>query len=143
MEEKSIITSTTAVLLSGMIEFLTPLKWFAVLGVILVLADLRFGIRAARYRGEKIRVSRAGRRTINKLVDYTCWIFMAGAIDKAFGAPFGIPILPALTMLAVYGFEVNSCFHNYFEAKGKDVKIDFFGIFRKKMDIIEVQEKTK
>jgi uncharacterized membrane protein YfcA len=143
MEDKSVITSTTAVMLSGMIEFLSPLKWFAILGVILILADLRFGIRAARARGEAICLSRAWRRTINKLVDYTCWIFLAGALDKAFGVPFSIPLLPALTLLVVYGIEVNSCFHNYFEAIGKKVSVDFFSIFRKKTDIIEVQENGK
>jgi len=143
MEDKSVITSTTAVMLSGMIEFLSPLKWFAILGVILILADLRFGIRAARVRGEAIRLSRAWRRTINKLVDYTCWIFLAGALDKAFGVPFSIPLLPALVLLVVYGIEVNSCFHNYFESIGKKVSVDFFSIFRKKTDIIEIQENGK
>jgi uncharacterized membrane protein YfcA len=143
MEEKSVITSTTAAALSGIIGFLEPLRWLALLGIVLILCDLRFGTRAAKHRGEKIRLSRAWRRTINKLVDYTCWIFIAGSLDNAIGVPFSFPLLPALTMLVVYGIEINSCFHNYFESIGKDVKVDFFSIFKKKIDIIEVKENGK
>ena len=137
--EKTVLTGTASVLLSEMIVFLSPLKWFAVLGLALIVADLRFGVRAAEYRGEKIRFSRAGRRSINKLVDYTCWIFLAAAVDKAF-VQFDIPILPALLLLVIYGFEIESCFRNYFESRGKKIHIDFFSIFRKKMDIIEIKE---
>jgi len=140
--DKNVISAVTSVAFSGMIDFLSPLKWFALLGLVLIVADLRFGVRAAKTRGEKIRFSRAGRRTINKFVDYTCWVFLAAAIDKAF-IPFSIPLLPGLVLLVVYGFEINSCFSNYFESRGKKLKIDFFGLFKKKMDIIEIKdEKT-
>jgi uncharacterized membrane protein YfcA len=141
-QERNIIGAVTGVLFSGMIDFLAPLKWFALLGLILIIADLRFGVRAAKARGEKIRFSRAGRRTINKLVDYACWVFLAAALDKAF-LPFSIPLLPGLVLLAVYGFEVNSCYSNYFEARGKKVKIDILKLFRKKMDIIEIKEEEE
>jgi hypothetical protein len=141
MEERNVISAALSVAFSGMIDFLSPLKWFALLGVVLIIADLRFGVQAAKYRGERIRFSRAGRRTINKLVDYACWLFLAAAIDKAF-IPFAIPLLPGLVLLVVYGFEINSCYSNYFESKGKHIKIDFLGIFKKKMDIIEIKEET-
>ncbi|MDR0659081.1 MAG: phage holin family protein [Mediterranea sp.] len=144
-QERNVISATTSVLLSGMMDFLAPLKWFALLGIILIIADLRFGMRAAKIRGEKIRFSRAGRRTINKLVDYICWVFLAAAMDKAF-ISFSIPLLPGLVLLVVYGFEINSCFANYFEARGKKIKIDIFKLFKKKIDIIEIkkdEEETK
>ena len=41
----------------------------------------------------------------------------------------------------VYGFEINSCYGNYFEAHGKKVKVNVFKLFAKKADIIEVEEK--
>jgi len=75
------------------------------------------------------------------MVDYLCWILLAGALDKAFGIPFDIPLLPALVLLVVYGFEINSCYGNYFEAHGKKVKVNVFKLFAKKADIIEVEEK--
>lgn len=129
------------VFMSGFMDFIEPLKWFLLLGLILIFADLRFGIAAAKKRGEKIRISRAGRRTINKIVDYLCWILVAGAMGKAFGIPFNIPVLPAITLLVVCGLEINSVFMNYFEARGKKVKVNIFKYFAKKTDIIDVEEK--
>lgn len=132
-----------ATLMSGFMDFIEPLKWFMLLAVILIIADLRFGVAAAKKRGEQIRFSRAGRRTINKIVDYLCWILLAGAIGKAFGLPFDIPILPAIVLLVIYGFEINSCYGNYFEAHGKKVKVNIFKYFSKKADIIDVEEKEE
>ena len=124
-----------ATLMSGFMDFIEPLKWFMLLAVILIIADLRFGIAAAKKRGEQIRFSRAGRRTINKIVDYLCWILLAGAIGKAFGLPFDIPILPAIVLLVIYGFEINSCYGNYFEAHGKKVKVNIFKYFSKRLTL--------
>lgn len=132
-----------ATFMSGFMDFIEPLKWFMLLAVILIFADLRFGISAAKKRGEQIRFSRAGRRTINKMVDYLCWILLAGAIGKAFGLPFDLPILPAIVLLVIYGFEINSCYGNYFEAHGKKVKVNIFKYFSKKTDIIDVEEKEE
>lgn len=137
MGERNTIGALMATLMSGFMDFIEPLKWFMLLALILIIADLRFGISAAKKRGEQIRFSRAGRRTINKTVDYLCWILLAGAIGKAFGIPFDIPILPASVLLVIYGFEINSCYGNYFEAHGKKVKINIFKYFSKKADIIE------
>jgi hypothetical protein len=138
-QERNIIGGVTTALFSGMIEFLAPLKWFALLGLVLIIADLWFGIGAAKKNGKNIRFSRAGRRTINKIIDYTCWVLLAAAINKAF-MPFSIPLLPELALLVVYGLEINSCYSNYFEARGKKMKIDIFKFFKKKMDIIEIKE---
>ena len=141
MSERNTISAMVPVFMSSFMDFIEPLKWFLLLGLILIFADLRFGIAAAKKRGEKIRISRAGRRTINKIVDYLCWILVAGAMGKAFGIPFNIPILPAITLLVVCGLEINSVFMNYFEARGKKVKVNIFKYFAKKSDIIDVEEK--
>ena len=61
-------------------------------------------------------------------------------MGATFGVSFGITTLPALVMLVVYGIEINSCFANYFEAKGKKIKVNIFKFFAKKSDIIEVEE---
>lgn len=124
-------------------DFIEPLKWFMLLGIILILADLRFGITAAKKRGERIRFSRAGRRTINKIVDYLCWILLAGAMGKTFGMSFDLPILPAAVLLVIYGFEINSCYGNYFEAHGKKVKVNIFKYLSKKGNIIDVEQKEE
>ncbi len=140
MQERSVVCGVTATLLSGLYEFTRPLGWLFILGVVLIVADLRFGIRAARVRGEKIRTSRAVRRTVNKAIDYICWVLLAGTLGSTFGEPIGVKTLPILVMIVIYGVETNSCFANYFEAKGKEIKIDILRWFAKKIDIIEVDE---
>lgn len=140
MNERNITAGITATALSGFTDFIEPLRWFLLLGLVLIIADLRFGIEAARYRKEVIRASRAVRRTVNKMIDYLCWIFVAGAMGEAFGTSFSIAFLPATVMLVVYGIEINSCYTNYFEAKGKKMKINVFKFFAKKNDIIEIEE---
>ena len=141
MHEKNIINGTFAVFLSGFFEFLEPLKWLALCGIILIVVDLRFGVMASKKRGETIRTSRAVRRSINKLIDYTCWVLLACALEHTFAVPFHIPLLPTLVMLVVYGVEINSIFANYFEYKGLNLKVDIFKFFKKKTnDIIDIEE---
>lgn len=130
-----------AVFLSEFFAFLTPLKWLAFCGIILIVADLRFGVMASKKRGEVIRTSRAVRRSINKLIDYTCWVLLACALEHTFAEPFHIPLLPTLVMLVVYGVEINSIFANYFEYRGLNLKVDIFKWFKKKSnDIIDIEE---
>lgn len=141
MQEKNIINGMLAVFLSDFFLLLTPLKWLAICGVALTLADLRFGIMASKKRGEVIRTSRAIRRSVNKIIDYTCWVLLACALEHTFGEPFNIPLLPTLVMLVVYGVEINSIFANYFEYRGLKIKIDIFDFFKKKVDnIIEIKK---
>ena len=139
MEERNVIGGVAATAMSGMIEFITPLKWFMLLAVIIIICDLRFGIRAAKHRKEVIRTSRAIRRSINKVIDYICWILLAGGMGNAFGIPLDMPIIPATVLLVIFCVEVNSCFNNYFESIGKPFKVDVFKFFKKKTDIIEVE----
>lgn len=141
MQERNVLNGVVAVGLSGFCEFLYPLRWLLLLALVLILADLRFGIQAAKFRGDKIRLSRAGRRTINKAVDYLCWTMLAATLGKAVGDPLGIPLMPLLVLLVIFGFEINSCFNNYFESRGKNFKINIFDFFRKKTDIIEIEDK--
>lgn len=137
MQERN-VTSFGAI--TFMLDFFEPLRWVLLLAIIIVCVDLRFGIRAARVRGEVIRTSRAIRRTINKIVDYACWILLAGVMGEAFGEPFGLPLLPLIVLLVIFGCEINSCFANYFESRGQKMKINIFKLFAKKTDIIEPED---
>lgn len=129
-----------AVLLAQFCDFVGPLKWVFLAAFVLIIADLRFGIAAARKRGEAIRFQRAVRRTVNKLADYICWILLAATIGQAFGDPFGIPLLPLIILLVIFGCEINSCYANYFEAHGKKAKVNIFKLFARKTDIIEPED---
>ena len=127
--------------LLGLNEFFVWAKWLLLLAVVLTIADLVFGVRAARYRGEVIRRSRALKRTLNKITSYVIWLILAYTFGEAFGKPFGIDLLPLIMLLLIYGVEVESIFSNYFETKGMKVKINILKFFGKKADIIEIEER--
>lgn len=141
MQEKNIINGMLAVFLSEFFAFLTPLKWLAFCGIILIIADLRFGVMASKKRGEKIRTSRAIRRSVNKLIDYTCWVLLACALEHTFAVPFHIPLMPTLVMLIVYGVEIDSIFSNYFEYRDINIKVSIVEFIKKKIgDLFEIKE---
>ncbi|MCD8186636.1 MAG: hypothetical protein LUD68_09425, partial [Rikenellaceae bacterium] len=108
-------------------------------GAGLVAGDLKFGIQAARTRKEKIKRSRAVRRTVDKIGSYVLWILMGYTFGEAFGKPFGIDILPCVVLLIVYGVELESIFVNYFETKGKKARVNVLKAFARKTDLIDIR----
>lgn len=124
MDNRNVINGTAAVMFSPLVDFYSHLWPFVLVALVLIIADLRFGVEAAQKRGEQIRTSRMWRRTINKLVDYICWITLAGAFGSAFGEILGVPILSAIIILVVYAIELSSCFNNYFEARGIKFRVN-------------------
>lgn len=132
MQDRNIINGTSAMILAPLMDFYQNLWPFILVAIVLIVADLRFGVEAAKKRGEAIRTSRMWRRTINKLVDYICWITLAGAFGATFGDVLNIPILSAIIILIIYGIELSSCFNNYFEARGWKFRINVFKLFGQK-----------
>lgn len=154
MQDRNIINSATATgLLSTFWSFYQPLLPFLVLAGVLVLVDLNFGIAAAKRRRkeaiiagrdyEHVRFSRAGRRTLNKITDYICWVTLAGLFGQTFGHILGIPALAAIILLVIYVLELSSVFSNFFEARGINKKVNLWKFFSKKLDIIDVEEIEK
>lgn len=131
IQERNIINGTTAAMVAPLLEFYNRLIPFLILAIVLIIVDSRFGVAAARKRNEPIRTSRKWRRAMNKLVDYICWVTLAGMFGQTFGDILGIPILSALILLIVYGIEISSCFNNYFEAKGIKKKVNVFKLFNR------------
>lgn len=151
MQDRNIINGAAASgLMAAFWDFYKPLLPFLLLAAALVLADLHFGISAAKKRKrdavkagrefEPIRFSRAGRRTINKITDYVCWVTLSGLFGQAFGQILGIPALAAIILLVIYVIELSSCFSNFFEARGIKKKVNLWKFFEKKLDIIEVTD---
>ena len=130
-------------MISPFVEFYRPLLPFLLLAIVLIGADTRFGVEASLKRGETFRPSRMMRRAINKLVDYICWITLAGVVGNAFGSVLGIPILSALILLVIYGIELTSCFNNYFEFKGINKQINIWKLFGKKELEGVIEDKNK
>ena len=129
MTERNVISGTTATLLSPFVDGWQESVVWLIVAVVLIIADLRFGVEAAKKRGETIRHSRAVRRTVNKLVDYICWISIAWVMGGSFGRIFGIPLLPAITMLGVCVIELSSIIDNYCESRGIKKKFNGWKFF--------------
>lgn len=151
MQDRNIIAAATSMSLMPFIEFYEALTPYIILAIVLILADSRFGVEAAQKRGETIRQSRKWRRAINKLVDYICWISLAGVFSNVYSDVLDIPALSGVVLLIVYAIEITSCFNNYFEVKGIKLRLSFNAIFREwfkkvsdtDVDITEKQKKKK
>lgn len=143
MDNNEFVMTYTDNLIAGLIEFFVWSKWFLALGLCLTIADLAFGISAAKYRRELIKRSRAVRRTIDKVCSYVLWIVLAYMFGHAFGQPFGINLLPVVMLLVIYGVELESVYVNYFAAKGRSISIDVLKFFSKKADIMEIKKMDK
>lgn len=102
------------------IQIIYDLRWMILLAIILILSDLWFGISASRVQNIVIRKSRAGRRTLNKLVDYICYILLGAVLGKAIGEPYGMnPIVVSITVMVIcYCFEVDSIYGHICEIHG-------------------------
>ena len=140
MQERNIIGSVTAATLAPIADFYERLLPVLALAFVLILVDSRFGIMAARKRGEVIRPSRKWRRAINKMVDYICWVTLAGLIGETFGDAFHIPLLSLVMLLIVYGVELTSIFNNYFEYKGAHIHIDVWKFIARLFNRPEIEE---
>lgn len=113
--------------------------WLLLLGMVIVLVDLRFGLLAAKARKEQIRPSRAWRRTLNKMVDYLCWVTLAEVCSRTFGVSIGVPVVSMAMLFIIYGIELNSCVNNYLEYKGIKKKWNFFRLVGKE-DLLQDPE---
>lgn len=144
MESQSnIFCAFFAVLGAAIIDFYAHLSGWLLLAGGLLLLDLRFGIKAARVRGEIIRFSRAWRRTINKSVDYLGWVTVAEMLSRTFGATLGEPVVSKGALMIVYIIELSSCFNNYFEYKGLPYRIEPWKWIKEKVSFGNVIKKKQ
>ncbi|MCX4294594.1 MAG: phage holin family protein [Prevotella sp.] len=143
MNDNNLFSSIFAVLGASITSFYAHLAPWLLLGMILVIADLRFGIMAAKKRGEKIRFSRAIRRTINKMVDYLCWVTLAEVCSMTFGITIGVPVISMGMLFIIYGIEINSCVNNYLEYKGIKKKFNFYKLVGKEELLDDVTEEKR
>lgn len=112
------------------------LPWL-VLAVPIIVLDLLYGIRAAKYRGEKVRWSTAIRRTVDKAVGYVMWCAAAVMIAQLFEVAW----LDKVILGLVYGNELISVIGNYLETKGIALSVGALWnlIFRKAGEKVGVE----
>lgn len=140
MQERNVISGTTATIFSSFVDGWESLVVWLIVAFVLILADLKFGVQASMKRGEKVRGSLVIRRTVNKMVDYICWISIAWVLGNSFGKVFEIPLLVAIIMLIVCSIEISSIFDNYFEYKGLHKRFNVWKFFSKLFKISAIEE---
>lgn len=88
-----------------------------VVSIPLILLDLDFGIKAARTRGERVRFSKAFRRTFGKVIEYFAWVCFAATASLA----FSIQWIEWAVLGIVYINELSSIVGNYLETRGLEI----------------------
>lgn len=119
--------SFNTILKTGIIGFTSEcyaiifdLRWMILLAFVLIISDFWFGISVSRMQGIEVRKSKAGRRTLNKVIDYLCYVLLGAVIGKAIGDPYGLnPITVSITiMILCYCFEIDSIYNHICELHG-------------------------
>ena len=90
---------------------------YALPSLFLIMLDLVYGIKAARYRGDKVRLSTAVRRTVTKTFSYLCWMILASTLAIAFSQNW----LEWSVLGLLYVNELASIAGNYLETKGLEI----------------------
>lgn len=116
MAVESGIAATTVAFLQTAVLRMIP---YSVPALVIVALDLLYGIKAARHRGEKVRVSTAVRRTVSKIVSYICWLILASTLAISFNKDW----LEWFVLGLVYTNEFASIIGNYLETKGIEFSI--------------------
>lgn len=146
------VTRTSAAVGLSFIEemqaMMYDLRWLLLLCVVLIIADLKFGIEYATAHNEVIRASRAMRRTVNKFIDYLCWLMFSAVFAEAFAVPLGIDrmtVTVCVMLLACFN-EIDSIVQNYHAARGiEGISLISFIVNlvkRKNKDVGEALEET-
>ena len=136
MTETVVQNSTTAILTSIFYQALADSIIWLVVAAVVIVCDLFFGCEAARKRGERVRISRAVRRTVNKMCEYLCWVMLGITISIGFAAGW----LKYLIFAIIYGNELSSCLSNYFAAKGKRITFNVFSLLGRRLGIDELEQ---
>lgn len=98
-----------------LLESLSHMLPWLVVSFAVIVCDLCFGVRKALLMNEEVRVSRAVRRTMGKMLTYFWFVCMACTIEVASGSVFGID---KWACLSVCFFEFCSIVSNILKPKG-------------------------
>ena len=107
----------TSILALYFMDTLTLMIPFVILAAVAIVTDLCLGIQAARAKGQEIRASTAIRRTMNKIVEYTCCIILGASLAVSFGKP----AINYVAMVYVFGNEIISIISNFNAAHGRKI----------------------
>lgn len=112
----SLMGTTAIAYLQGVA--IDALGWF-IPCLAIILADLVAGTRAAKWRGEQVRISGALRRTGNKILCYGCWIVCCVALSYKYGNN----VCAFVGMAVIFGVEAFSFVSNILEPHGLTLSV--------------------
>ena len=115
------VSSAAVVFLQQAVLRMVP---YFVPSLVLVALDLVYGIKGAKAKGEKVRLSTAVRRSTTKVFCYICWLILASTLALAFQKDW----LEWLVLGLVYVNEFSSIIGNYLETKG--ISFSFVQFYR-------------
>lgn len=81
---------TASAMAQEALEVVYDMRWMMAFIIILIITDFWFGVSESRKKRVELRLSRAGRRTCNKLIDYTAYLFFGAMVGKAILEPLGL-----------------------------------------------------
>lgn len=114
-----------------------------------IVCDLAFGVRRSMLMGEEIRISRAIRRTMGKMVTYFAFVCMVCMVNVAAGGKYDID---KWACLLICGLEFLSIVSNILKPKGYSlnaralaaaVLTRLFGTGRDELDHVIEKDKEK
>lgn len=147
------VTSLMVLYFNRVINLMVP---FLILTAVLVLVDLAFGIEASKVRYNKyqcaedrVRPSRAIRRTINKVFEYLCWVILSATLAATFDAEWiniavmGLVVANELVSvldnyLYCHGKKITGIWTAFMRALGKRIDMDLEGV-----EITDINENGK
>lgn len=120
------------------IAVVTDLRWLIILAVLLIVGDFWWAWRECKMHREEAKSeadrekyewhnSRAVRRTLNKIVDYTSYLLIGVVFGLAMCEPWGICDHTTAAMAGMFfgcACEISSIFGHIAYVKGVRVKID-------------------
>ena len=121
--ESTLLQGGTSVVMTAFLyEVIADMLPFLIVAVIVILVDLIFGIRAAQYRKEEVRYSRAFRRTVSKIFEYVCWVTLSSSLAVAFKFPaLEWIILGAVILNEIVSIASNWCVVHGIHIKGLNI----------------------
>lgn len=113
-----------AVAIAFLQQSVTRMIPYSLPALLLITLDLIYGVRAARFRQERVRFSTGLKKTATKIMSYCCWIVLASTLTVAFEKEW----IEVAVLGLVYINELTSIIGNYLETKG--IHLSFVGIYR-------------
>lgn len=136
------VVITWSVFMSEMLDVVFDLRWAILLCIVLIAADFWWGWRENKMHREKattvdekkkhkFRFSTAGRRTLNKVVDYMTYLLVGSIAGLALTEPLGICSHTTTAALGIgFGclFELSSIVGHIAQVKGVKFKLNLKGL---------------